>query len=320
MVSHYLDFERPIADLEAKIEELSRISSQAGAGSLDSEIAALRNRATALRAESYAKLDTSQKMQVARHPERPHCLDYIGGLIEEFVELRGDRHFADDQAIIGGLGRFRGQAVLVMGQEKGHDITTRVKHSFGLVKPEGYRKAVRLMDLAERYNLPVISFVDTGGAYPGIAAEERNQGEAIARSIERCLTLGVPMIATITGEGGSGGALAIASANKVMMLEHSIYSVATPEASASILRFAKDEVPKLAEAMKITAQDLIKLKIIDRIIDEPPGGAHSAREATVETVGDAIEEELKGLINLSPDALRKQRADRFYAIGRTGIA
>jgi acetyl-CoA carboxylase carboxyl transferase subunit alpha len=320
MVSHYLDFERPIADLEAKIEELSKLSDQAGAGSLDTEIEALRNRAAVLRRESYAKLDTWQKAQVARHPERPHCVDYIAGLIDEFVELRGDRRFGDDQAIVGGLGRFRGEPVLVLGQEKGHDTTTRIKHSFGSVRPEGYRKAVRLMDLAERYNLPVISFVDTAGAYPGIGAEERGQGEAIARSIERCLTLGTPMIATITGEGGSGGALAIASANTVMMLEHSIYSVATPEAASSILRFSREDIPKLAEAMKITAQDLIKLKIIDRIIPEPPGGAHSAREATIETVGDAIEEELRALIGLSPEALRRQRAERFYAIGRTGVA
>lgn len=320
MVSHYLDFERPIADLEAKIEELSKLSDQAGAGSLDAEIAALRSRAANLRRDSYAKLDTWQKAQVARHPERPHCVDYIAGLIDEFVELHGDRRFGDDQAIVGGLGRFRGEPVLVIGQEKGHDTTTRIKHSFGSVRPEGYRKAVRLMDLAERYNLPVVSFVDTAGAYPGIGAEERGQGEAIARSIERCLTLGTPMVATITGEGGSGGALAIASANKVMMLEHSIYSVATAEAAASILRFPREDVPKLAEAMKITAQDLIKLKIIDRIIPEPPGGAHSAREATIETVGDAIEEELRSLSTLSPDALRQQRADRFYAIGRTGLA
>jgi acetyl-CoA carboxylase carboxyl transferase subunit alpha len=320
MVSHYLDFERPIADLEAKIEELSKLSDQAGAGSFDSEIAALRSRASVLRKESYAKLDTWQKAQVARHPERPHFVDYVAGLIEDFVELRGDRRFGDDQAIVGGLGRFRGQPVLVIGQEKGHDTTTRIKHSFGSVRPEGYRKAVRLMDLAERYNLPVISFVDTAGAYPGIGAEERGQGEAIARSIERCLTLPTPMIATIIGEGGSGGALAIASASKVLMLEHAIYSVATPEAASSILRFPREDIPKLAEAMKITAQDLIKLKIIDRIIEEPPGGAHSAPEATIETVGDVVEEELRGLIGLSPEAVLKQRADRFYAIGRTGLA
>lgn len=320
MVSHYLDFERPIAELEAKIEELSNLSDTAGPGALDSELKALRTRATALRRDAYAKLDTWQKAQVARHPERPHFVDYLSGLIEDFVELRGDRRFADDQAIVGGLGRFRGEPVLVMGQEKGHDTTTRIKHSFGSVRPEGYRKAIRLMDLAERYNLPVISFVDTAGAYPGIASEERGQGEAIARSIERCLTLGTPMIATIIGEGGSGGALAIAAASKVLMLEHAIYSVATPEAASSILRFAKEDIPKLAAAMKITAQELLELKIIDRIVPEPAGGAHSAPEATVQTVGDAVEEELRGLSGLSPDAIRKQRAERFYAIGRTGLA
>jgi acetyl-CoA carboxylase carboxyl transferase subunit alpha len=320
MVSHYLDFERPIAELEAKIEELSKLSDNAGAGGFDTELSALRTRAAVLRRESYAKLDTWQKAQVARHPERPHFVDYLAGLIEDFVELRGDRRFADDQAIVGGLGRFRGEPVLVMGQEKGHDTTTRIKHSFGSVRPEGYRKAVRLMDLAERYNLPVLSFVDTAGAYPGIASEERGQGEAIARSIERCLTLGTPMIATVIGEGGSGGALAIAAANKVLMLEHAIYSVATPEAASSILRFAKEDIPKLAEAMKITAQELIGLKIVDRIIAEPPGGAHSEPQATVQTVGDVVEEELRGLIGLAPDALRKQRAERFYAIGRTGLA
>lgn len=320
MVAHYLDFERPIADLEEKIEELSNLSAQAGPGSFDAEISALKARALALRGESYAQLDTWQKAQVARHPERPHCLDYIAGLIEEFVELRGDRRFADDQALIGGLGRFRGEPVMVIGQEKGHDTTSRVKHSFGLVRPEGYRKAVRLMDLAERYNLPVLSFIDTGGAYPGIAAEERGQGEAIARSIERCLTLATPMVATITGEGGSGGALAIASANKVLMLEHSIYSVATPEATASILRLGKEDVPKLAEAMKITAQELIKMRVIDRIIGEPAGGAHSAPQATIKAVGDVVEEELRALIGLTPEQVRTQRAERFYAIGRTGLA
>ena len=320
MVSHYLDFERPIAELEAKIEELSKLSDTAGAGGFDAEVAALRTRATVLRRESYAKLDTWQKAQVARHPERPHFVDYLAGLIEDFVELRGDRRFADDQAIVGGLGRFRGEPVLVIGQEKGHDTTTRIKHSFGSVRPEGYRKAVRLMDLAERYNLPVLSFVDTAGADPGIASEERGQGEAIARSIERCLTLGTPMIATVIGEGGSGGALAIAAASKVLMLEHAIYSVATPEAASSILRFAKEDVPKLAAAMKITAQELLELKIIDRIVPEPAGGAHSAPEATVQTVGDAVEEELRGLMGLTPEAIRKQRAERFYAIGRTGLA
>jgi acetyl-CoA carboxylase carboxyl transferase subunit alpha len=319
MATHYLDFERPIADLEAKIEELSRLSGAAASGAgMDSEIDALRSRAEALRRDAYSKLDTWQKTQVARHPERPHCVDYLNGLIEDFVELRGDRRFGDDQAIVGGLGRFRGAPVVVMGHEKGHDTTSRIKHNFGSARPEGYRKAIRLMDMAEQFGLPVISFIDTSGAYPGIGAEERGQGEAIARSTERCLTLGVPMIATITGEGGSGGALGIAAANRVLILEHAIYSVASPEAGASILFRDRAEAPRMAAAMKITAQDLISLKIVDRIIDEPPGGAHSDPGAMVARVGDVIEDELKALSALSPQGLRKQRADRFYAIGRAG--
>ncbi len=316
MAAHYLDFERPIAELEAKIEELSRLSGGAGAGGIDSEVDALRARVDTLRREAYAKLDTWQKTQVARHPERPHCIDYLNGLIDEFVELRGDRRFGDDQAIVGGLGRFRGIPVVVMGHEKGHDTASRIKHNFGSARPEGYRKAIRLMDLAEQFSLPVISFVDTSGAYPGIGAEERGQGEAIARATERCLTLGVPMIAIITGEGGSGGALGIAAASKVLILEHSIYSVASPEAGAAILFRDRAEAPRMAKAMKITAQELIGLKIVDRIIDEPPGGAHSSPDETVRRVGDVVEEELKALMALPPEAVRRQRADRFYAIGR----
>jgi acetyl-CoA carboxylase carboxyl transferase subunit alpha len=315
-MAHYLEFERPVAELEAKIEELSKLSDDSGAGSFGAEIEALRQRATSMRREAYAKLDTWQKTQVARHPERPHCVDYIGGLIEDFVELQGDRKFGDDQAIVGGLGRFRGVAVVALGNEKGHDTTTRIKHNFGAARPEGYRKAVRLMDMADRFGLPVLSFVDTGGAYPGVGAEERGQGEAIARSIERCLTLGAPMIATVTGEGGSGGALAIAAANKVLMLEHSVYSVASPEASASIIFRDNKLAHKTAEAMKITAQDLIGYKIIDRIIEEPVGGAHADPAATLIAVGDAIAEELHALEALSPDQLRAQRAERFYEIGR----
>jgi acetyl-CoA carboxylase carboxyl transferase subunit alpha len=316
MAAHYLEFERPIADLESKIEELSKLSDTAGPGAFDSEIEALRKRAQKMRREAYANLDTWQKTQVARHPERPHYLDYVEGLIEEFVELRGDRRFGDDQAIVGGLGRFRGEGVVVVGLEKGHDTTTRIKHNFGSARPEGYRKAVRLMDLAEQFNLPVLSFVDTSGAYPGIGAEERGQGEAIARSTERCLTLGTPMIATITGEGGSGGALGIAAANKVLILEHAVYSVASPEAGASIVFRDRAMAPRMAEAMKITAQDLLPLKIVDRILPEPPGGAHSDPEATIRSVGDAVEEELRKLINLTPEQIRAQRAARFYAIGR----
>jgi acetyl-CoA carboxylase carboxyl transferase subunit alpha len=320
MAQHYLEFERPIAELESKIEELSKLSEDAGAGSFESEIDALRARTLELRREAYAQLDPWQKTQVARHPERPHFSHYVAGLIEEFVELRGDRKFADDQAIVGGLGRFRGMPVVVMGHEKGHDTTTRLKHNFGMARPEGYRKAVRLMDLAERFGLPVITFVDTAGAYPGLGAEERGQAEAIARCTERCLTLPVPMIATITGEGGSGGAIALAGANKVLILEHSIYSVISPEGAASILWRDGARAQDAAEQMKITAQDLIGLGVVDRIVEEPAGGAHSDPEAAIQAVGDAIEEELKALSNLDGDEIRKQRAERFYAIGRQGLA
>jgi acetyl-CoA carboxylase carboxyl transferase subunit alpha len=320
MAPHYLEFERPIAELEAKIEELSKLSDQAGAGSFETEIDALRDRATRMRREAYAHLDTWQKTQVARHPERPHCVDYIAGLIDDFVELRGDRKFGDDQAIVGGMGRFRGRPVIVMGNERGSDTTSRIKHNFGMARPEGYRKAVRLMDMADQFGLPVVSFVDTGGAYPGVGAEERGQAEAIARAIERCLTLTTPMVATVTGEGGSGGALAIAAANKVLMLEHSVYSVASPEASASIVFRDRDRAAFMAEAMKITAQDLIGFSIIDRIIPEPAGGAHADPKAAIAAVGDSVEAELKGLAELTPEALREQRAERFYAIGRAGIA
>jgi len=319
MVHHYLEFERPIADLEGKIEELSKLSESAGAGSFDSEIVALRTRLAALRRESYAQLTPWQKTQVARHPERPHFIDYLEGLIEEFVELRGDRKFADDQAIMGGLGRFRGRPVLVIGQEKGHDTTTRLKHNFGMARPEGYRKAVRLMDMAEQFNLPVLTFVDTAGAYPGLGAEERGQAEAIARGTERCLTLKVPMIATVTGEGMSGGAIGIAAGNKVLILEHSIYSVISPEGAASILWRDGARAKDAAEQMHITAQDLIKTGVVDRIIDEPAGGAHSDPEGAIKAVGDAIEEELNLLSELDAGQLLKQRADRYYAIGRQDL-
>jgi acetyl-CoA carboxylase carboxyl transferase subunit alpha len=317
---HYLDFERPIADLEAKIDELSKLSEAAGAGDdMDTEVEALRSRAGQLRQEAYAKLDAWQKTQVARHPQRPHFIDYVGGLIDDFVELRGDRKFADDQAIVGGLGRFRGVPVVVMGHEKGHDTTTRLKHNFGMARPEGYRKAVRLMDMAERFNLPVLTFVDTAGAYPGVGAEERGQSEAIARSTERGLTLGTPMIATVTGEGGSGGAIALAAANRVLILEHSIYSVISPEGCASILWRDGTRAKDAAEAMKITAEDLAALRIIDRIVAEPAGGAHSNPQAAIQAVGDAVEDELNALMTMSPDQLRRQRAERFYAIGRAGL-
>ena len=319
MAAHYLEFERPIGDLEAKIEELSRLSETTGGGGLDSEIEALRSRAQQMRKEAYSKLDAWQKTQVARHPDRPHFVDYAAGLIEEFVELRGDRKFADDQSIMGGIGRFRGQPVVVMGNEKGRDTVTRLKHNFGYGRPEGYRKAFRLMEMAERFHMPVISFVDTPAAYPGVGSEERGVAEAIARSTEKCLMLDVPMVAVITGEGGSGGALAVACGNRVLILEHAIYSVIPPEGANSILWRGSRTAEEAAKAMKITAQDLIKMKIVDRIVPEPPGGAHSDPEAAITTVGDAVEQELASLDKMSVAELKKQRSDRFYAIGRSGL-
>jgi acetyl-CoA carboxylase carboxyl transferase subunit alpha len=316
MAAHYLEFERPIGELESKIEELSKLSETAGPGAFDAEVAAMRQRVVEMRRETYAHLDAWQKTQIARHEARPHFLDYVSGLIEEFVELRGDRKFADDQAILGGLGRFRGRPVMVIGQEKGHDTTTRIKHNFGAARPEGYRKAVRLMDLADQFGLPVISFVDTGGAYPGIDGEERGVAEAIARGTERCITLGVPMIAVITGEGMSGGAIGIAAANRVLILEHAVYAVITPEGCASILVRDRKQAEGAAKALKITAQDLIGMKVVDRIIKEPVGGAHTDPASAIARVGDVLEEELAALAPLSPDALRDQRAERFYAIGR----
>jgi acetyl-CoA carboxylase carboxyl transferase subunit alpha len=313
---HYLDFERPIAELEGKIEELSRIAERSRSVAIGAELHALRDRAEVLRTDLYAQLDPWRKTQVARHPERPHFRDYVGGLIEDWVELRGDRKFGDDQAVVGGLGRFRGRPVLVMGHEKGADTATRLRHNFGMARPEGYRKAVRLMDMADQFGLAVLSFVDTAGAYPGLGAEERGQAEAIARSTERGLTLGVPFVTVVTGEGGSGGAIALAAANRVLILEHSIYSVISPEGAASILFRDGARAREAASAMKITAEDLLALKVVDRIIPEPLGGAHSEPDVTVAAVGEAVETELASLEDLSPDALRRQRAERFYAIGR----
>ena len=313
---HYLDFERPIAELEAKLGELETLADTAGQGGMDDNIASLKDQVEDLRREAYANLSPWQKAEVARHPERPHFVDYLDALIEQFVELKGDRKFGDDQAIIGGLGRFRGQPVMVIGQEKGHDAATRTRHNFGMANPEGYRKAVRLMDLADQYGLPVLTFVDTAGAWPGIGAEERGQAEAIARSTERCLTLGAPLVSTIIGEGGSGGAIAIAAGNRVLMLRYSIYSVISPEGCASILWRDAERKREAAAALKMTADDLIGFGIVDRIIEEPVGGAHSDPDAAIAAVGEALEEELRGLSNLGPEELRRQRADRFMAIGR----
>jgi acetyl-CoA carboxylase carboxyl transferase subunit alpha len=316
MAAHYLEFERPIGELESKIEELSKLSETAGPGAFDAEVDAMRQRVVEMRRQTYAHLDAWQKTQIARHPQRPHFVDYVAGLIEEFVELRGDRKFADDQAVVGGLGRFRGQPVVVVGQEKGHDTNSRLKHNFGMVRPEGFRKVVRLAELAEQFGLPMLSFVDTSGAYPGLVSEERGVAEAIARSTERCLALSTPMIAVIAGEGGSGGALAMACGNRVLMLEHAIYSVITPEGCASILLRDGTKAEGAAKAMKITAQDLIGLKIVDRIIPEPLGGAHTDPAATIRAVGDAVEDELHALLPFSAKELKAQRAQRFLAIGR----
>src|SRR6201991_261788 len=295
MAAHYLEFERPIADLEAKIEELSKLSETAGPGALDEELEALRARAQELRVEAYSNLDAWQKTLVSRHPDRPHFVDYVGALLEELQELRGDRKFADDQAIMGGIGRFRGRPVMVMGHEKGRDTVTRVKHNFGYARPEGYRKAVRLFELAERFKLPVISFVDTPAAYPGMASEERGVAEAIARSTEKALMLEVPMVAVVTGAGGSGGALGIACGSRVLILEHAVYSVIPPEGANAILWRGARTPAEAARALKITAQDLLGMKIVDRIIPEPPGGAHSDPESAIKAVGEAIEQELSAL-------------------------
>jgi len=315
----YLDFERPVAELEAKIAELETVSEKNGDDAPDvaDEVAKLKQKAADQLKSLYAKLDPWRKTLVARHPERPHLRDYLDLLIDDFEELSGDRRFAEDRAIVGGVGRFRGRSLVVMGHEKGHDTQSRIEHNFGMARPEGYRKAARLMDLAERFDLPVVSFVDTAGAYPGIGAEERGQSEAIARSTERCLTLSTPNIAVITGEGGSGGAVAIASCNAVLMLEHSIYSVISPEGCASILWRDSAKAKDAASAMKITAQDLLSLKIIDEIIEEPVGGAHRQREAAVKAVGDAVEARLSALDGLAAEEIRKRRRERFLAIGRT---
>ena len=317
MALQYLEFERPIAELEAKIEELSKLSQTAGPGAFEAEIEGLRARARKMRQDAYAKLDAWQKTQVARHPDRPHFVDYIEDLIDDFVELHGDRVFGDDQALIGGIGKFRGRSVVVFGHEKGRDTATRVKHNFGYARPEGYRKAIRLMELAERFGLPVVSFIDTAGAYPGVASEERGVAEAIARSIEKCLTLSVPNVAIITGEGGSGGAIAIAATNRVLILEHAIYSVIAPEGANSILWRGSRSGADAARAMKISAQELAEMQIVDRIVPEPIGGAHADRETTMANVAAALEEELAALDGLSAQELKTRRADRFYAIGRT---
>jgi acetyl-CoA carboxylase carboxyl transferase subunit alpha len=311
----YLDFETPILEAERKAAELQEINADNSA-SLSDEVAKQRQKAHALLVDTYAKLQPWQKTMVARHPERPHTIDYINGLVSEFTPLAGDRYFAEDAAIIGGVGDFRGRSVIIMGHEKGSDTASRIRHNFGMAKPEGYRKAMRLMDMAERFNMPVITLIDTAGAYPGVGAEERGQAEAIARSTDKCLGLGVPIISVVIGEGGSGGAVAIASSNRVLMLEHAIYTVASPEAAATILWRDAARAKDAATNMKITAQDLAQLKVIDGIIPEPVGGAHRDHKATIQNAGDAIAKALAEFAGLAPLAVRRQRHDRFLAIGQ----
>lgn len=312
----YLEFEKSVADLEGKVQELKVLAEGGEAVDVDDEIARLQEKADAALRDIYSKLTPWQKTLIARHPDRPHAADYISGLITDFTALAGDRKFAEDSAIIAGFGRFHGQSVAVLGQEKGHDTESRLKRNFGMARPEGYRKAVRIMELADRFGIPVISFVDTAGAYPGIGAEERGQAEAIARSTDTCLGLTVPSISVVIGEGGSGGAIAIATASHVAMLEHSIYSVISPEAGASILWRDSARAQDAATNMKITAQDLMNLKVIDEIIDEPIGGAHRAKESVIHSTGKTIENALNTLGQKDGATLRAERREKFLRIGR----
>jgi len=313
----YLDFEKPIAELESKISELQSLDQDdENAVSVSEEIETLREKATKALEDTYKKLTPWQKTLVARHPERPHCVDYIEALIEDFTPLAGDRYFAEDAAIVGGLGRFGKRTVMVIGQEKGSDTEGRIKHNFGMARPEGYRKAVRLIEMAEKFNLPIITLIDTAGAYPGVGAEERGQAEAIARSTDCCLGAGVPVVSVVIGEGGSGGAIAIAAANRVLMLEHSIYSVISPEGAASIIWRDDKHREEAATAMKITAQDLKELGVIDVIIAEPVGGAHRDRQAAISAAAAKIETALAEFDDMLQDEIRKERQDKFLAIGR----
>ncbi len=317
---HYLDFEKPIAEIEGKIEELRHLSGRNGVNILE-DVARLQAKVDKQIRQTYAKLSPWQKAQVARHPDRPHALDYIGALITDFTPLAGDRAFAEDRAIVGGLGWFRGRSVMAIGHEKGSTTETRIQHNFGMARPEGYRKARRLMETADRFGLPVLTLVDTPGAYPGVDAEARGQSEAIARSIDACLAVRVPLVSVIIGEGGSGGAIALAAGNTVMMLEHAIYSVISPEGCASILWRDGDQGKTVAaEALRLTAQDLLGFGVIDRVIAEPLGGAHRDPALAMSGVGDAIEAALKNFDGLDGDALRLRRRDKFLEMGRKGIA
>jgi len=312
----YLDFEKQIAELENKIEELKALADEDGSVDFQDEIAQLETKAREALEQTYAALTPWQKTQIARHPERPHAQDYVRRLITDFTPLAGDRYFAEDAAILAGMGWFRGRPVMVVGHEKGFDTDSRLHHNFGMARPEGYRKVVRLLDLAEKFAMPVISLVDTAGAYPGIGAEERGQAEAIARSTQKCLSLKTPIVAMVIGEGGSGGAVAIATANRVLMLQHAIYTVASPEAAASILWHDSARAREAATNMKITAHDLLGFGVIDEVIPEPVGGAHRARDDTILQVGAAIEKALSELEGHPPDQIRRRREEKFLAIGR----
>ena len=316
----FLEFEKPIAELEGKIEELRHLTNADGDINIADEVGKLQAKVDKLLRQTYAKLTPAQKVQVARHPNRPHGLDYIKALVEDFTPLAGDRHFAEDEAIIGGLGRFRGRSVVVIAQEKGHDTETRVRHNFGMAKPEGYRKAQRLMFLAERFRLPVLTLVDTAGAFPGVDAEERGQAEAIAKSIETCLRIGVPLIAAVIGEGGSGGAIALAAADRVLMLEHAIYSVISPEGCASILWRNPNNASDAATALRVTSQDLKELGVIDTVILEPIGGAHRDPADIAKALGDAIEDALSELDGLDAATLKAARRAKFLAMGQKGLS
>ena len=311
---HHLEFEKPVLELEGKIAELKHMTKSDDAVDMSDEIARLETKAQKTLKTMYDRLSPQEKVQVSRHPERPHFGDYIKHMIEDFTPLAGDRLFGEDEALIGGLGRFRGRSCVIMGQEKGSDTDSRIRHNFGMGKPEGYRKAIRLMEMAGRFGLPVVTLVDTSGAFPGVEAEERGQAEAIARSTEACLALPVPMVAAIVGEGGSGGAVALASAERVLMMEHAVYSVISPEGCASILWRTAEKAPDAAEAMKVTAQDLKGLGVIDRIVPEPVGGAHRDPVVAATSLGAAIAEELDMLSGYAPHELKRQREDRFLAI------
>jgi len=313
----YLDFEKPVAELEAKIEELRALEADGEAVAIGEEITRIEGKAAQALKELYAELTPWQKTQVARHPQRPHCLDYITALIADFVPLAGDRKYGDDAAIVGGFGRFRGESVCVIGHEKGSDTDSRLRHNFGMARPEGYRKAARLMDMADHFEIPVIALIDTAGAYPGIGAEERGQAEAIARSTEACLRIGVPNVAAVIGEGGSGGAIAVATANRVMMLEHAIYSVISPEGAASILWRDTAKAQEAASSMKITAQDLLRFGVVDTIIPEPPGGAHRDPTAAIAATAEAVAAALADLQGLDRATIVRLRREKFMAIGRS---